>query len=220
LIIPANAEPEPPGGHVADDGQIVVIRPQVVENVGHVLGNMFQRIYHLVERTRESDVVTAADLESSTRRLEGFLQLFMDYVSPLPLSLQYVSATDVAQSLARQLGDALSCAVKIDAKVPLDGRLLVDAGRLVRAFGLLRLQVRSEAGRSDAIQIKATARTGGRSLTLVAVLPGSYVSGRSSESEIQWSVAEKLLEIHGGALQQSSTASGEVLWQIMLPLQS
>ena len=62
----------------ADDDRIVVVRPQVIDNVGHVLGNMFQRIYHLVERTREHDLVTAADLESSTRRLEDFLQLLMD----------------------------------------------------------------------------------------------------------------------------------------------
>ena len=76
-----------PQARDADDDRIVVVRPQVIDNVGHVLGNMFQRIYHLVERTRENDLVTAADLESSTRRLENFLQLLMDYVSPLSLSL-------------------------------------------------------------------------------------------------------------------------------------
>jgi hypothetical protein len=218
-ITPVNAELEPTSGHVADDGQIVVIRPQVVENVGHVLGNMFQRIYHLVERTRDGDVVMAADLESNLRRLEDFLQLFMDYVSPLSLTLQSVPLADVAQSLAQQIGDAVGGAVTIETAGPTDARLLVDAGRLARAFDLLRLQLCPEARSDEGIQLQTTARPGARLLTLEVTIPSGCLVGRSSASEIQWSVAEKLLEIHGGALQQSSTESGEVLWEIMLPLQ-
>lgn len=218
-ITPVNAEPEPTRGRGADDGQIVEIRPQVVESVGHVLGNMFQRIYHLVERTREGDVVMAADLEGNLRRLEDFLQLFIDYVSPLSLSLQYVPLADVVQSLAQQIGDAVGYPVKVETEGPRDGRLLVDAGRLARAFGLLRLQLRPEAGCDGALQVKTTARPSARSLTLVVTIPSGCLLGRSSTSEIEWSVAEKLLEIHGGTLQQSPTVSGEVLWEIMLPLQ-
>jgi hypothetical protein len=33
-------------------------------------------------------------------------------------------------------------------------------------------------------------------------------------------VAEKFLEVHGGSIQQQSTSTGEVLWEIVLPLQS
>jgi hypothetical protein len=203
-----------------DDGQIVVVRPRVLENVGHVLGNMFQRIYHLVERRRDVDAVMAADLDSSIRRLEAFLQLLMDYVSPLPLSLENVSLADVAQSLARHLGDASGWPVTIQGSVPADAQLLGDPGRLIQAFGLLGLQLCPATGGNETIQIRATTKTGPRSLALVVMLPRACVLERSSEGEIQWSVAEKLLDIHGGVLQQSSTISGGVLWEIMLPLQS
>ena len=203
----------------SDDGQIVVIRPHVVENVGHVLGNMFQRIYHLVQRTREGDVAMAVDLDGNIRRLEGFLQLVMDYVSPLSLSMQDVSLGDVVQSLAQQVGDAVGHRVTIEGEVPADGRLLADAGRLARAFGLLCLRLRPQTGCEEAIRIKAAARTDARSLALVIMIPRGCISEPSSESEMQWAVAEKLLEIHGGVLQQSPTVSGGVLWEIMLPPQ-
>lgn len=200
-----------------EDGQIVVVRPQVVENIGHVLGNLFQRIYHLVERSRETDAVTAADLESSTRRLEDFLQLVMDYVSPLALSYQEVSGTDVVQSLARQLSETVGCPVRVDARMPVEVRLFVDAGRLARAFALLATQI--PPARDAGLDLKAAARVGGRSLSITAVIPARLMVPRTSEAEMQWAVAEKLLEIQGGALQQTA-ALGEMQWVITLPLQS
>jgi hypothetical protein len=54
---------------------------------------------------------------------------------------------------------------------------------------------------------------------LTLVIPAPCVAARSSESDMQWSVAEKLLEINGGSLQQQLRASGEVSWEIALPLQ-
>ena len=215
---------EPSGPVVAedeldgDDGQIVVVRSQVVENVGHVLGNMFQRIYHLVDGIRADNAATATDLDHNIRRLEAFLQLLMDYVSPVSLSLQGVSLGDVAQSLAQMVGDAVGRPVTIEGG-PAEGRLLADAGRLARAFGLLRLQLRPEPECTQGIQLKVATQPGAQLLTLVLVIPRGCVLERSSESEVQWAVAEKLVEIHGGALQQSATASGGVVWEIMLPLQ-
>ncbi len=214
--VPARAEDEVN----SDDGQIVVIRPRVVENVGHVLGNMFQRIYHLVERTHEGDAAMAVDLNSSIRRLEGFLQLLMDYVSPMSLSVQEVPLGDVVESVALQVGDAVGHPVAIEGGVPADGRVLADAGRLARAFGLLGLRLRRQSECEEAVRVKATARTDARLLALVIMIPRGCVLDGSSESEIQWAVAEKLLEIHGGVLQDRSTVSGDVLWEIMLPLQS
>ena len=214
-IVPAKAEAE----INSDDGQIVLIRPRVVENVGHVLGNMFQRIYHLIERTREGDVAMAADLDTSMRRLEAFLQLLMDYVSPVSLRVQDVSLADVVESVARQVGNAVGHPVTIESAVPADRLVLADAGRLARAFDLLRLRLCPQPGCEEAVRIEATTGMDALSLALVIRIPRGCLLEDSSESEIQWAVAEKLLEVHGGVLQQSSTVSGGVLWEIMLPLQ-
>ncbi len=212
----ASAEPT---GQLTDDGQIVVVRPQVVENVGHVLGNLFQRIYHLIERARETDALTAEQLEGNTRRLEDFLQLVIDYVSPLSLSLRRVPGAEIAQSLARQLSDTTGGSVNIEVKLPSDGQLLVDPGRIARSFGLLASQFQEGAREGRTIALSAAARPTGRWFVLTVAIPSGCVGARSSESEMQWAVAEKLLEIHGGSVQQKSTGSGEVLWEIVLPLQ-
>jgi len=203
-----------------DEGQIVVVRPQVVENVGHVLGNLFQRLYHLIGQTQEINTTIAAQLEDSTRQLDDFLQLALDYFSPLTLALQDIGATDVAQSLARQLSDAAGCSVRIDVRLLAEGRLLADPWRLARAFGLLGAQVGTDPSSADAIELKAVARPPGRTLALRVTIPRRLVRPSSSQLEMHWTVAQKFLELHGGALERKSLPSGEVLWEIALPLQS
>lgn len=213
---PAGDEPAQRDAHSEEAAQIVVVRPEVVDTVGHVLGNMFQRMYHLIEVSGDADAETATVLQASTRKLEDFLQLVMDYFSPVSLVLQRVPAAEVAQGLARQLSDAVGCAVKVDAKLPAESSLLVDPGRLARSFSLLGSHLR-EGVASD--QVRVVGASLGRSIRLTVQLPGTLVASESSESEVRWAVAEKLLETHGGTLQQQAMASGEVLWEIALPLQ-
>src|SRR5439155_11168734 len=97
-----------------NDGRMIIVRPQVVDNVWHVLGNFFQQIYHLAAETRAGDSTAGTQLENSVRHLEDFLQLVLDYFSPPALALQYVPCTEVAQSLARRLSDSVGGPVKIE----------------------------------------------------------------------------------------------------------
>jgi hypothetical protein len=205
--------------HPGEDGQIVVVRSRVVETVGHVLGNMFQRMYHLIDVSGETDAATATGLRGNARALEDFLQQVLDYFSPVSLVLQYISAADVAQGLARQLSDTLGCTVKVDAKLPAEGQLLADPGRLARAFSLLASRLRDTASTNQGVPIRVVGESHGRFVHLTVVVPAMLVSPESSESEVRWAVAEKLLETHGGSLRPHATSSGEVLWEIALPLQ-
>jgi len=205
-------------GQAVSDAQIVAVRPQVVETVGHVLGNMFQRMYHLIEVAGTADAASATALESGTRKLEGFLQLVIDYFSPVTLALQHLPATEVAQGLARQVSDSIGCAVRVDAKLPAESRLLADPGRLARSFSLLASQLRATAS-ERAVTVRVVGETSGRSIRLTVMLPASVVAAESSESEVRWAVAEKLLETHGGSLRQRAMPTGEVQWEIALPLQ-
>jgi len=206
-------------GAVEGDTQIILVRPRIVETVGHVLGNLFQRIYHLINQTRDANAGVALELESSTRTLEDFLQLALDYFSPIGLALEYVPGPEVAQSLARQLSESAGCPVKIDVKLLAEGQLLVDPGRLARTFGLLASQLCSQPDSRVSLELKATARPPGRSMTLSVVVPRAVIGAASSQSEMRWAVAEKFLELHGGALQRTTKSSGELLWEIVLPLQ-
>jgi len=198
---------------------MVVVRPQVVETVGHVLGNVFQRMYHLIEVCGDADTATAAVLHSTTRALEDFLQQVIDYFSPVSLVLQHVPAAEVAQGLARQLSDAVGGAVELDAKLPAESCLLVDPGRLARSFSLLASRLHDRAGSPQGSAVRVVGETCGGSIRLTVMLPTTLVAPQSSESEVRWAVAEKLLETHGGTLRQPAGRSGEVLWEIALPLQ-
>lgn len=208
------------GGAAAEpSGQIVVIRPDVVDTVGHVLGNLFQRIYHLVDRTSGAAPAEAGDLHRNVHRLEDFLQLVMDYISPVPLALAYVPATEVAQSLARQLSDTVGCAVRVDARVAVDGRLLVDPGRLARGFRLLARQLEASAGSGVTIDLKVAGRAAGRTLSLKARVPRQLQAQRGSDAEMEWAVAERLVEMHGGGVRRDALPNGDLTWEISLPLQ-
>ena len=203
----------------SEDAQMVVVRPQVVETVGHVLGNVFQRMYHLIEICGDADTGAAAALHGTTRTLEDFLQQVIDYFSPVSLVLQHVPAAEVAQGLARQLSDAVGGAVKLDAKLPAESCLLVDPGLLARSFSLLASRLHGGAGSVPGIAVRVVGEACGRSIRLTVTLPAAVVAPQSSESEVRWAVAEKFLETHGGTLRQHAIRSGEVLWEIVLPLQ-
>ncbi len=202
-----------------DEDQIIVVRPAVVEHVGHVFGNFFQRIYHLTDQVRDHDTASAEALNGSIRQLEDFLQLVMDYFSPLPLSLEYVPEIDIAQSLAREISDTTGCSVKIDSRVSA-GRLLVDPGRLARAFALLASHLCHAGSQPVPLELKTGLRQSTRSMVLSVQLPADVLSKRTAQSEMQWTVAEKVLESHGGALAQHSSPAGEIAWEIVLPLHS
>jgi hypothetical protein len=96
--------------------------------------------------------------------------------------------------------------------------MLVDVARLSRAFDLL-------AGRAEGLSpdkvvgaaINAVAASGG--LAVTASLQARAKVARSSLSELRWAVLEKLFEIHGGSVREEPGASGEIRWNILLPLQ-
>jgi hypothetical protein len=206
------------GTRAEEEDRIVLVRPAVVERVEHVFGNLFQRIYHLADKARQHDVASVELLSVSVRELEDFLQLVMDYFSPLPLTLQFVPALEVVQSLAREISDAAGCPVKIDGRHA-TGRLLVDPGRLVRAFALLAKQLGRSDNGSFSLEIHTAVRASNHSIVLSMAAPSHLISRGSPSTEMQWAVAEKVFESHGGALTQCSAASGEVTWEIVLPLQ-
>lgn len=223
VLVSTGSEPSvvPPDFHanVEDDGQLVVVRPQVVETAGHVLGNLFQRIYHSIDQVRAGHVALADDLTATSRQLEECLQLLIDYVAPLPPLLQKVPAGDIVQSLARHLEDTLACAVQVDEGLDPRIELLVDVARLSRAFDLL-------AGRADGvapgnvIEVAVGAVAASGTLAVTTSLQSHGRLANSSLSELRWAVVEKLFEIHGGSVREEADASGEIRWNILLPLQA
>jgi hypothetical protein len=198
--------------------RVVIVRAEVIDTVGHVFGNLFQRLYHLVDRVAETDSLTAEELRGNAGRLEGVLQLFLDYVSPIAPRLQAVPFADIGQSLARRVTEACGGRAKVECTPVAVGSALVDPGRLTRVFDLMmsRLQVRPG---SEAMQIGVEINKSNRWLEIALMLPSEYVAPRNSEAELRWALAEKLVDLQGGSLAQHNLPAGETQWLITLPLQ-
>jgi hypothetical protein len=219
MHVPATEMP-PPDFHAKpqDDGQLVVVLPEVLETAGHVLGNLFQRLYHSIEQVRDSGSSFAEDLTATGRQLEECLQLLIDYVAPLPPSLQTVPAVDIVRSLARHLEDSLSRPVNLTGRLDPGIEVMVDVARVSRAFDLLAGRARGAAPGSIAAANLAAAAASG-TLSLSVSLQAHSPLARDSLSELRWAVVEKLYEIHGGSICEEPGESGDIKWNILLPLQ-
>ena len=123
----------------------------------------------------------------------------------------------VAQSLAGHLSSRVEAGVRAD--VPSESRLLVDPARLTRAFALLAGQLTQRTD-DDSAQLRCTVRPAGGTLTFTLAVPAGLLAAASSAAEMQWAVAEKLVVMHGGTLHRMTAPSGEMSWEITLPLQS
>lgn len=194
-------------------GQLVIVRPRVVENADHVLGNLFQRLYHGVERARALDGALADDLAASMHEVEDCLQLLLDYVAPFAPALEAVPVPEILASLRQRVGERLGCDVVSDAGP--EGTVMVDPGRLGRAFAQMVLRLVPASASSTPARLTATVQ--GESVVLTVHLPEVTLAPRTSMNELRWAVADKLIEIHAGALDERAAAGGEVQWNVSLP---
>lgn len=194
---------------------LVVVRPEVVETADHVLGNLFQRLYHGVERVRRIDAALAQEFSATVLGIEENLQLLLDYIAPFPPATSRIPAIEVVESIVRNLAPESEGAL-VALGAPLDGvSVSVDPGRASRAFSLLTQQLQQES-QIDGCTRVAAARAD-RLLVVTLRFPAGRVIARSSAGELRWAVAEKLLELHGGALNTTEQDSGEIEWRISLP---
>jgi len=199
----------------ANAGQLVVIQPRVIENADHVFGNLFQRLYYGVSQVGDRDPVLGAELSDSARQVEAALQLLLDYIAPFPPALERFAVTELASSLAQRVESAVACAVvPPDAGDGEPAHVLADPGRLARAFDLMASCLRGDGGLPSAA-IVSEAETA--VVTLCLRLPAAALAVRTSVGDLRWAVAQKLVEIHGGALAQSEEPAGEVTWKVSLP---
>jgi hypothetical protein len=203
-----------------NDPRLLVVQPAVMESADHVFGNLFQRLYHAVDRMRGFDAASAEEFGQSTRQLEDCVQLLMDYVSPYEPALQEIEVREVVTSLVQQLTERTGSEVAVNGDGDSDGRLLVDAGRLSRAFRLLAGQLPGDLAPPARIGLSVHVDEKDALVEVALEVADLAETRRSSASELQWAVAERLFDIHGGALREQPASSGELHWKLVLPLGS
>jgi hypothetical protein len=116
--------------------RLVAVRPEVLSDVEHAVGNLLQRMHHVARTARSGADLQGDRLQGALEDLEGLLELLFDYVSPVDIQVRPTDAQRVAESLAAQLrahgaGEIALGAPAAAVQILADGRVLG------RAFQLL-----------------------------------------------------------------------------------
>jgi hypothetical protein len=193
-----------PGGNAHDstalaarderaDERLVAVREDVLNDVEHAVGNLFQRMHHAARSARAEMGAHGERLETALSDLERLLDLLFGYVSPVDVELRATDAERVAESLAAQLRGQ---GAEVDVAAVPAVRVLADPRALGRSFQLL---AESRAwGGAFALEVRhdATAER------VEFALRGPGEAPQGAHGALATAVAGRLLDLQGGELCQ------------------
>lgn len=193
---------------------LVAVRPEVLSDAEHALGNLFQRLYHVTRVAREGLGPHADRLTDAVRDLEQLLELLFDYVSPVDMELRPVGCGRVAESFASHLRGERPTRV-----VPgpwAAERVMADPRILARSFQLLARALPNCRNEVPEVVVVVHHDAVAQRIGLRAAL-GADTQSRSPTAELAWEVAGRLVDLQGGDLQRV-TENGAVTLTLHLPL--
>ncbi len=193
---------------------LVALRPDVLDDAEHAVGNLLQRMYHVSRVAREGLGPHAERLTGALQDLERLLELVFDYISPVEIELRPVAAASVAESLAAQVRGISGGAVAVGEcpVVP----VLADSRLLRRSFQLMgRVYGRDWWGTPNITLQVAHDTTLERAEFVVVVAPKEATS-TAVEADLAHAVATRLIDLHGGELRHSRSPTA-VTCSIILP---
>ena len=187
--------------------QLVAICPDVLNEAEHALGNLFQRIHHIARVAREGLGANAERMTGALSDLQELLDLVFDYVTPLTLEARSVGCDRLAESVAANVRpfvvQGLTMGMAPEAKVDVDTRVL---SRSLQVLGKARAR---ELAAAQAVVVTAAHDVAGNTVDVAVALQGSKPAEPSTDVDLAWEVATRLIELQGGELRQS--ASGTML---------
>ena len=201
---------------------LVAIRPEVLSEAEHALGNLIQRIQHITRLARNGLGAQAERLTVAIDNLEGLLELVFDYVSPVDVEVRPLRCGRVAESLLAQvrtyaageltLGPCPAADVLADPRVLSRGFHLLGKARTRELRGASRIAIEVVHDRSSGrAEFQISAPSG------IGAAAGDGGAGRVAEDSLAWEVAARLIELQGGELQRSSSEQ-PLMCSIALPL--
>ncbi len=135
------------------------------------------------------------------------------------LTYQDMSVEDVVDGWGHQIGETTGGRVETERGTRVAGVLRLDPAALRRSFALLASRLLA-GGAGMPVRLHAAAGPDARVVVVTALLPAGAVGVASSEREVEWALAEKLIELQGGALRDLCDDQGGTTWEIVLPVQS
>lgn len=213
------------------DAEPAAAQEKVLAEIAHELGNFFHKLYYwsdyLKERAgRQSTDSTAAQmLESTIRNLEGFLKVSLDYFHPMPLAFMRMPAVDLLEGLLFRMRSNLNgtpLTLSDEAPGP-ELELFVDPGQLSRAFEVTVRHLTKHLGADSCVvvQVRRAVRGHGSGLEVAFELQKPNEASplfRTAEAGVEWALAQKVVALHGGELEEHIHGQGGRSVVIFLPL--
>ncbi len=226
-----SAQEEPPGVTVAREERRVANSPEgdphvsderLLAEVRHELGNFFHKLYYWVEFMKEGAVrgvdSTASEmLERTISDFESFLEVTLDYFSPVRLNLLRLPVRQLLESLRGVAG----CDPKAHAEPAIQGAeiddaaILVDPGHISKAFAITVAGMRGQCADPARLEVsvRAAQREGFPGFEVAISANHANPSPallRPPSAGVQWAVARKLFEMHGGEMVEEKEGRGQV----------
>ena len=196
------------------DSALVVVQPSVLSTVDHAVGNLFQRVYHLIRTARNGNHETLAVLEESVHELQALLELFVDYVAPTVIQSRPLPAADLLLSCRRHLEEEIGSG-RIDLRsAELAGvSVAADPARMARVFDLLSRALRRAVGPTG---LRACAAVSGDGVYFEITFERLAARGDAND-EVRRALAQKLIDLQGGELRECVAPDG-VQWTVRVPV--
>jgi signal transduction histidine kinase len=223
---PPGADPRPAAEALWLEQRPSASEERVLAEIAHELGNFFHKLYYWAEflqekRTEHASETTAVQMLTHTvSNLEEFLKGTLEYFRPLKLSPARMLLSDVVAGMVVQLRAQLhGWPVRVtDAGDRERQAVLIDPARLPAVFLAIgrRLTERAPAGSGVHIEVD----TRGGEVEAVFRIEGSMggPAFQSAASCLEWALAERIVALHGGTLEERETGGGPQAVVLSLPL--
>jgi hypothetical protein len=196
--------------------QLVAVRPDVLGDAEHALGNLFQRVYHVTRLTREGLGAHADRLTEALENIEQLLELVFDYVSPVEIELRPIGAAKALESLVAQLRHHRGAAALSTGECPAL-RVLVDPRALGRSFQLLARALGRDWERAEEMALEVTHDEEGERIQFSVLASVGEGALTTADANLAFAVAGRLIDLQGGDL-QAAMSEGKFVCSITLPI--
>lgn len=224
--VPARPETRP------EHGSLVVVQERVLTDISHELGNFFHKLYYWSdfiktdnETAKQADSTAGHMLERTIANLEEFLKVALEYFHPITLNFTKVPVGELLDGFMVHLGAHLNGnAVEVRRdEIDSPATILIDPARISQAFRIALHHVHEDLklGGALTVTIGTATRRDFEGLEMrLDVEPKAPASPlfRGAEAGVEWAVAQKLIELHGGEIVERYETNGRKVVMIFLPL--
>lgn len=210
-------------------GVLLRVDEAVVHDLSHELGNYFHKLFYWTDCIRSG--VTDAEagqsptdaLDDALHRLQSFLNLALVYFEPAvphPVTMRGTDVTKAFEALLRTENPGAAVETECSPAAA-EASLQIDTARLSTGFRTIAHLLGAGAG--TAFRLEADVVAAGRKkdrlrIALGATGGSAEAAARRAQRVVEWAVAARMLELHGGGLETNEQRPGPVRCVLTLPL--